>query len=107
MLNLHLKRVVISIAVTLAVNCIFILEAILAYRRAEPSKVERLLDAISRPIAVFTERFQPQHGITQIIFFFGTSLIFYAFVTWAVLEVWAWVRGNEPNVNRSTPGNGR
>jgi hypothetical protein len=104
MKNCRRKRIMISMVVTLLVNCVFLLEAALAYRRLEFLDVGPILGALSRPPGILAKWFLPSgiHGIIQPILLFAISIVLYFVVPMIVLEAWAWIRAGNPSQNRKS-----
>jgi hypothetical protein len=107
-MNRHLKYLLISIAVTLIVNCIFISEAILAYRRTEYLEIGGFLAALSKPPEILAGLFLPEggHSMSQAVAFFAASILFYFCATFIILEVWRWILDGRRHANNSISKSG-
>jgi hypothetical protein len=91
-MNRHLKRVLISLAFTLGVNILFMVEA---FGSNENTWHYRLMVFLNRPAQIIGELIwdsRHPNSLMEALLPLTYFLIFYAALAWIALTTWHWVR---------------
>jgi hypothetical protein len=93
-MNIHLKRIILSGIISLAVNLALLVDSASRNPQAfELSTKDQILGGLLAPAGMFAEWIVPGHiNPTQIVVMFVFSFAFYLVIIFAIAEIWACIR---------------